>query len=126
MRLRIKESGKIVIAMHDKNDDGVPVFEYEAHAREFRRLGGTKRFSVLDSTFRLLGWVEVDFETVSFVNREESVKNAERDKKLEGELTGIHVASIEANLKEQGRDVYYKLLVGNNSIGTGVIKEQKN
>ena len=33
MRLKIKENGKVVVSMLDKNDNSVSVFEYEAHAR---------------------------------------------------------------------------------------------
>lgn len=38
--------------------------------------------------------VEFDFDTVNLVTKEESVKNADRDKKIDNELTSISIEKV--------------------------------
>lgn len=83
LRLRVKENSKITLSLLDKNSNGTPIFKYESNAREFKLQSGSRRFNVFDASFLYLGTLEVDFESLNLVSKEESVKNAEREKKLD-------------------------------------------
>ncbi len=122
LRLRIKEGSKITLSLLDKNSNDAPIFKYESSAREFRLQSGTRRFNVFDASFLYLGTLEVDFETVNLVSKEESVKNAEKEKKSEAELTAITVEKTKTELKSAGKDLYYQFVVGTNKVQTAVIK----
>lgn len=74
----MKESSKLTLSLLDKNSNGTPIFKYESSAREFRLQSGTRRFNVFGADFLYLGILEVDFESVNLVSKEESVKNAEK------------------------------------------------
>lgn len=61
--------------MEDKVDIANKIFVYDAFPKEFKTLNGTKKFNVMDSSFEPLGLFEFSYETLNFVNKEESLKN---------------------------------------------------
>lgn len=93
LRLKIKENSKITFRLVDKTEN-VTIFSYECSAREFRLQSGSKRFNVLDRSFSQLGHLMFDYETGNLVSKEESVKNLQKEKKAEGELTAITVSQL--------------------------------
>lgn len=75
---------------------------------------GIKKFNVLDKGYLYLGTVQFDFETVNLVSKEESVKNTEKDKKSDSELTSIAIDKVKLDLQKGNKEVYLKLLIGSN------------
>lgn len=122
LRMRVKENSKITLSLLDKNSNGTPIFKYESNAREFKLQSGSRRFNVFDANFLYLGTLEVDFESVNLVSKEESVKNAEKEKKLDAELTSISIEKSKTDLKFKGKDVYYQFICGTNKVQTQVLK----
>ena len=61
--------------MEDKADKNAKIFSYDAFPKEFKTLKGTKKFNVMDANFQPLGVLEFNYETLNFVNKEDSLKN---------------------------------------------------
>jgi hypothetical protein len=118
----VKEGSKVTLSLLDKNSNNAAIFRYECNAREFRLQAGSRRFNVFGADFLYLGTLELDFETVNLVSKEESVKNAEREKKAEAELTAITVERVRTELSSAGKDLYYHFVVGTNKVATDVVK----
>lgn len=114
MRLRIKENSKVTVSLLDKNENETYIFKYESSAKEYRMQAGIKKFNVLDKGYLYLGTVQFDFETVNLVSKEESVKNTEKDKKSDSELTSIAIDKVKLDLQKGNKEVYLKLLIGSN------------
>jgi hypothetical protein len=122
LRLRVKENSRITISLLDKNSANSSIFSYECNAKEFRIQNGSKKFNVLDQDYYYLGVIEFDFETVNLVSKEESVKNGEREKKIDNELTSISIEKVKTELNDEDKNIYYNFIVGTNKIATEVIK----
>lgn len=98
LRLRIKDSSKIQMKMLDRQNTANYFFDYWCSAREFRLQSGSKRFNVLDSKYDQLGQLLFDFETVGLVSKEQFVKNIEKEKKAQSELTAVVVERMQLQL----------------------------
>ena len=57
-------------------------------------MNGSKRFEVADKAFEAIGILEFEYETLNLVSKEDSVKNADKEKKAESELTLITIDKI--------------------------------
>ena len=77
--------------MLDKDGSSTPLFNYEIYAKQLRLQSGSKRLNILDKRYQILGQVLFDFETVNLVSKEESVKNIDKEKKAENEVTVINI-----------------------------------
>ena len=75
LRAKIKDKEQISFKLLDKEDNQAKIFIHDTTTSEFRMTAGKKRFYVNDSNFEPLGILEFEFETMNFVNREESTKN---------------------------------------------------
>ena len=71
-----------------------------------------------------MGQLLFDYETVNIVTKQESVKNADKDKKAESELTVINIEDMQYQLSKGG-DIMFKIIVGNNSIKTNLIEKSQ-
>lgn len=78
---------------------------------------------MLDRSYNKLGLLLFDFETANLVSKEESVKNIDKEKKSDNELSAITVEQIQVELPKEGVDVYYKIIVGTNNHNTEVVKQ---
>lgn len=78
---------------------------------------------MLDRSYNQLGHLLFDFETANLVSKEESVKNIDKEKKSDNELSAITVEQIQVELPKEDIDVYYKIIVGTNHHTTEVIRQ---
>lgn len=125
LRIKIKDSDTISFNVLDQQDNSGKVFGYEASAHQFRTQSGHKKFSVNDKSYTPLGILEFDYETLNFVNREESNKNEEKAKEEENFMHKITVDKIKGDLEKDGIDVYICMLVGAKYEKTSVINSAK-
>jgi hypothetical protein len=125
LRLRIKEASKINVSVINRDESSEPIFSHHCSAREFRLQTGTKRITIFDKNYNQLGLLSFEFETANLVSKEESVKNQEKEKKGENELTVITVEGLTASLGKEDVEVYFRLIVGNSSFTTEVVKSGK-
>lgn len=66
-----------------------------------------------------------DFETHNFVNKEESVKNEEAEKKKKNEMTLLKISHATGKFKFDGEDIYLKFVLGPNFFKTAFIDNAK-
>ena len=71
-----------------------------------------------------MGQLLFDYETVNIVTKQESVKNADKNKKAESELTVINIEDMQYQLSKGG-DIMFKIIVGSNSIKTNLIEKSQ-
>ena len=62
-----------------------------------------------------------DYETVNFVNKEDSIRNEEKLQKEEGSLKLITINKIKGEFDETGNDIFMKILIGPNKLKTNEI-----
>lgn len=102
----------------DKDDQNMEIFSHQLILKEWKVFSGEKKIYVNDKKYDPFGAVTIQFETLNYVTKDESLKNEQKFKVDEGSLNSLKINNIKGRLPEAGNDIYIKILCGPNKIMT--------